>query len=551
MLALCGTLTAQTINSGGVVNAASQAPPGLPDAAIAQGSVFLINGTNLGADAQAGSPLDVTLNGTSVQVTVGGTALAAPIVATSATQVTAIMPSGIPTGSGTVTVTYNGTTSPAAPVVVAATAFGIYTLANNGLGPAQAIDANSNPISVVNPAQPGATVTVSGTGLGASSTDDVSAPPMNDLSSSLSITIYVGVEAVTAQYAGRAGTTPGQDQLVFTVPADAIVGCNVPLAVMVNNSPSNFASLAIANGATCSDANGLTSDQANQLQQILASGGTVNIASVGISRSVQNLGISLPPGITLPPGVPLPSNNTTTDSGSASFFQFTGIQLAGASSFQVASIGGCFVFAGSLNGLSAGQATGLDAGPSISISGTKGTKQMNPVQGVAGAYEAQLGSSVNGGTLYLDPGTFNISGPGGAAAGAFQVALTMPPALSWTSPPSTVTRANGVTVNWTGGAAGTYVTITGISSGAAPAGGGAGPAGVFACIAPVEAGTFTVPPIVTLSLPASASSSGPISIPSGFMGLQNTTAPVSFTVPGIDIASATASSSVMQGVSFQ
>src|SRR5262249_10354824 len=115
------TLTAATggggpkpaITSGGVRNAASQVISGLPNAGIARGSIFTINGTNLGSSATApsDSPLQTALNGTSVQVTVNGASVAAPIVSVSANQVTAIMPSSAATGSGTVTVSVNGQAS--------------------------------------------------------------------------------------------------------------------------------------------------------------------------------------------------------------------------------------------------------------------------------------------------------------------------------------------------------------------------------------------------------------------------------------------------------
>src|SRR5260370_42272615 len=100
------------ITSGGVVNAASQAIPGLPNAAIAQGSIFVINGLNFGT-------------GASVQVTVNGATLAAPIVAVSSTQLTAVMPSTAPAGSGAGTVTVNNQTSAAEAGVSAPGSFGI------------------------------------------------------------------------------------------------------------------------------------------------------------------------------------------------------------------------------------------------------------------------------------------------------------------------------------------------------------------------------------------------------------------------------------------
>jgi hypothetical protein len=46
-------------------------------------------------------------------------------------------------------------------------------------------------------------------------------------------------------------------QKTFTIPADAITGCYVPLSVVVNSITSNSASLAIAPaGSACVDGNG-------------------------------------------------------------------------------------------------------------------------------------------------------------------------------------------------------------------------------------------------------------------------------------------------------
>jgi len=54
------------------------------------------------------------LNGTSVAVKVGATTVAAPMYYTSHKQVAALLPSNMPTGAATFTVTYNGANSNAA-----------------------------------------------------------------------------------------------------------------------------------------------------------------------------------------------------------------------------------------------------------------------------------------------------------------------------------------------------------------------------------------------------------------------------------------------------
>ena len=113
---------APIINNGGVVNAASFAPPGLSGGSIAQGSIFSIFGQQLGPPTLAQVsrfPLSTTLAGVSVQVIQGTTTISAfPIVVT-ANQVNAIMPSNAPLGQVSVTVTYNADASNRATATVA------------------------------------------------------------------------------------------------------------------------------------------------------------------------------------------------------------------------------------------------------------------------------------------------------------------------------------------------------------------------------------------------------------------------------------------------
>jgi hypothetical protein len=160
--------------------------------------------------------------------------------------------------------------------------FGFYTLNGSGIGPAQAADANGNPITLTNAAQPGATVTLAGTGLGPIGGDDVSQPSMQDISSS--VKLFVGSEQASVQYAGRSGTNPGQDQVTFTVPTDAITGCYVPVALVINNITSNIASIAITStdDITCSDGNGFTGGQTELVQAL---GGNVRLATINLSTA--------------------------------------------------------------------------------------------------------------------------------------------------------------------------------------------------------------------------------------------------------------------------
>src|SRR5580658_7000289 len=108
-----------------VYNAASWIPVSLPNSGVAQGAIFTVTGTGLGPATlqQVQSyPLPTTqgLAGTTVQVTVAGVTETCIMVYTVDTQVAAILPSATPTGTGTLTVSYQGAKSSIAIQVQAA-----------------------------------------------------------------------------------------------------------------------------------------------------------------------------------------------------------------------------------------------------------------------------------------------------------------------------------------------------------------------------------------------------------------------------------------------
>jgi uncharacterized protein (TIGR03437 family) len=82
---------------GGVLNAASYARDLMPSSGIARGAMFVVFGLDLGTNTQGGAtasyPLPVTLEGTSIRVTVNGTTVKAFMVYASQQQLTAILPS--------------------------------------------------------------------------------------------------------------------------------------------------------------------------------------------------------------------------------------------------------------------------------------------------------------------------------------------------------------------------------------------------------------------------------------------------------------------------
>src|SRR5205823_3513370 len=94
------------------------------------------------------------------------------------------------------------------------------------------------------------------------------------------------------------------------------------------------------------------------------------------------------------------------------------------------------------------------------------------------------------------PFTFD-NGSGGSDVGHFTKTLDMPAPIVWTNQTNitAVNRGQGVTVTWSGGAPGTFVTITGSSAATVN---GRNLSTAFTCQAPVSALSFTVPSHVLL-----------------------------------------------------
>ena len=163
------------IAANGVKNAASYANPALPNGAIAQGSILNVFGSNMGPASLAYAstlPLPTTLSGTQVSVTVTGSTVQCFMIYTSAGQVAAILPSTTPVGTGTITVSYNAAESATAPIRVAASSFGIFTINQQGGGQAVVQDGNYKFNSATFAFQPRETVVLWGTGLGPISGND-------------------------------------------------------------------------------------------------------------------------------------------------------------------------------------------------------------------------------------------------------------------------------------------------------------------------------------------------------------------------------------------
>jgi uncharacterized protein (TIGR03437 family) len=179
--------------TGAIVNAASYANPVLPNAGIAQGSIFTMFGTGLGPSSSPSLafPLSTNLGGVTISVYQGDAPVSAIPIFVSPGQVNAIMPSTAPIGQDTVVLSYQGTAIASATVQVVAASFGIFSVNSSGSGQGIVTTSSDSVIGYNSSAHPGDTLIIWGTGLGAISGSDANSPPVGNVGSSAP-PVYVG-----------------------------------------------------------------------------------------------------------------------------------------------------------------------------------------------------------------------------------------------------------------------------------------------------------------------------------------------------------------------
>ena len=486
--------TAPTISS--VENAASNIPPGLPNAGIAQGAIFVVYGSALGPAniSIAPTPFQSTsLSNTSVAVTVGATTVNALMYYTSAGQVAALLPSNTPAGLGSITVAYNGQTSAPSPITVVSNNVGVFTIDSSGQGPGivtypdySLVSASKatncgGPSTTCGAANPGDTLILWTTGLGPVSGDDASGAGLGQNMPNIPLELWLGGVAAPVIYQGRSGCCIGEDQIVFTVPNGVPTGCAVPLLIQIGGQISNATVMPVASGSrNCTPSNAALA-AVNVEQAVTA--GPVTYGKIKLSRDYNGTGQGY------------------SDNAEFSFLKIL-TYVAGTQPFFVSYVddqplGTCTVY----NSLSAGinvpaGSAAADAGSSFTVTGPSGSIV---VAGSPGQFSATL--SVPG--TYLSPGAYTVTGTGGADIGVFSAAAHVPPAPVLTSfanstiPP--VTRSNGMTVTWAGGG-GEYAEVQIQVSGATDNTNSNG--ATVVCEAATSAGAITIPPYALLALPA-------------------------------------------------
>ena len=497
-----------------IQNNYSNVAAGLPNYGIAPSTLFVIYGTGLAnptakavlqSSASPGIPL--TLNGASISVTVNGVTTHPGIYYAISTQIAAVLPASTPIGTGTLTVTYNGLTSAAATIQVVQSALGLDTLSGMPSGLVVATDPLSPTGALFNynaSASPGQLVTLWGSGLGADPADSDTVFASSPSAVNVALAIYIGGVQAKIQYAGSSGY-PGLVQINVYIPQDVQPGCGVPIVGVVGTFVSNTVTIPVAaGGGVCTDpihgtdGNGLLTSESQKSH---------NSATLAIAQTT--------------------TVKQTQAFASATFVKVQNLPYA--PGYGYVTLGGCLVLQ-SAAGLT-GTNTYLNAG-NVTITGPTGTQQLvQSTQGQLITYEVNLPS----GFFPSSGGTFTFQGSGGPDVGPFSVSVTDDSPLVWTnqSAITTVNRAQGVTVTWTGGVPGTYVAIGGGSTTIAVS-------GTFLCYAPVSAGQFTVPPYVLEASP----------VGNGGINLLNQSSGGTFHANGLDLTFAVAETESSIGVPF-
>jgi len=400
------------------------------------------------------------------------------------------MPSATPAGSGTLTVTYAGK-SVSSPVTVLVSAFGISNLRvpSGHETAAVAFGTNENEVvSVLDAAAPGDVLVLLGTGLGPSIGDiDTNYPIQGNLGTAP--IVYVGeVPSPNVSYYGRTPIYPGLDEIIFTVPMNAPLGCHVSIIVQTANLGvpivSNVPNTAIAatDHTPCTDpVNGFPA------------------AALADPASSNNFVVSLIENQSFLPSTPggtIPSKPVIADTYQILAPQFTPFELFAVSlTLAEASQGTCEAgFAPNVaTPATPPPATYLNIGNPLTLTPPSGSPIVLPA--------ALPGIFVGADSLGIAPGTWTLATPGGANEGPLNLNFKIPQPVTWTNQASltgaTINRANGLTLTWSGGdGVNGFVDIQGFA---------ANTTGTFLigydCSAPISAGSFTVPPAVLLRMP--------------------------------------------------
>jgi hypothetical protein len=390
--------------------------------------------------------------------------------------------------------------------------------------------------SVTNSATAGQVGVFYGTGLGRVPFDESRGAPVLNLEPL--VLAFVDGKPAKVLFQGRTPGLAGLDQINVEIPP-GVSGCYVTVWFETGNVISNLTTISVSEGDQCPDppsGGGGT--------------GTGTLRAAGIQLVRASVVVRFP--------APIGTVDLITDTSAAAFSvtDLSKIPPAPPQISPVTRIGGCIV--GPIQqqpstGGGSNAVTFLDAGPTITIRGPNGVKQLarQPT-----GYASILGTTPIPGAPatsppYLSPGTYTVdNGSGGADVPAFSAAITIPePAFSWTNavPGLVVQRSQGIEITWSGGDQTGWVDIAGQSLLPRSAG-QTGRGGHFSCRVRANAGRFQVTPQILLNLPPSVVQNGE---PSGSILVANTGTTVNLPLAGYTAAELVAVSGISRSIEFR
>lgn len=500
------------------VNGASYLNSSLPNGKLAQGVLFIAFGQGMGPasiERANAFPLPTTLAGTSVSVTVGGVTKPCIMLYSLAGQVAAILPSDVPTGNGTMVLTYNGVSSAPLAITVVTRAFGAFALNQGGSGPGVFLDPfTSTANSLTTAANPGAPWDIWGSGLGAVTGDEAAGPLPGDITDA-DVKVFFGSVEAQVVYRGRSGCCAGVDQIRVIVPA--VSGCYVPVYILVDGVISNFVSMSVAEaGSTCSNPFGYDLET---YQQLLSSG-QLRLGVIILNRFYAE-------------------TKTISYQGDSAVAGFSALAVQDLASNMIPQPGACVVI--QFPTPTVPIPVGLDAGAQVPMMSPMGNYNLVPPAfgGSVGQYSIAFSPSSAGapptpgiitdGTV-LQPGSYSFLVPGGADVGPVDVNMNLPVKFDWTNPiaaGSTVSLGEELRLTWASASPDSLVFVNLQSQGSPGVG-----ATVNCWFAP-GSGSAVVPAAVMGALPPSyvdqsGSAQGTVSVYQFIRGDD-------FTATGIDI----------------
>jgi uncharacterized protein (TIGR03437 family) len=243
---------APTITAGNVVSAATLAP-----GAVAPNSWVTIYGSNLGVTTRSSTSSDFlnggipfSLDGVSVVLNLFGAPRLAYVGYVSPTQVNFLLPSDLIPTATTVQVRNPAGISTAIPITVQANACQLFTLDGKSVFATHADGtyvgkAGIVPSLTTRPAAPGETITVYGTGLGATSPALIPGQLPTVAANLVALpSVTVGGSNATVVSGGIVPGAAGQYQMNVQVPSNAANG-DLPLVVQIGTGSSTPAILTI------------------------------------------------------------------------------------------------------------------------------------------------------------------------------------------------------------------------------------------------------------------------------------------------------------------